>query len=703
MRQLILFFLFITLFNSQSVFGQKNDAIFQVRSFSIDQSIVNYSPVKAGKTWYYTRVDKQAVIQNTVPATADVPIANFLLKENIVTGYSRAGVGGLIAVSIGPDQSSVVKRVKDNKIWFAYQDKYGMLSRYFEFAENSSNYSCTTPFLTSDGTQLYFASDRPGGFGGFDIYVCDYRGKEWTKPRNLGPLINSAKDELFPYLDGDMLFFSSNGHTNRAMDILIADMEGGKGRVVFDPGEPINTTADDYGMTFDTEHSMGYLISDRSGTSRQLYAVENIKKLLLINIKSLENKTPLGGAKIDMSRCRRSSFYVNSAGSIIMPVNPGENCFINIDKIGYTGTSLKLDYSAIKGLKKSVDILLSTEGLFYSGRLVDQDGAPAPEVQVTMVDQASGDFQVTYTDENGNYRFAMEPISYYLIRTISPYYNPIETKVATRVSIPADVLGTLKVYNNGSPRSGKMIESPKANEVTPTNEAPVKNTAATIENSTKDIAPVITQVTETPSAAVRYAIQLSAVNGNNIDLSPFVSKLKDFGTVYAVKEGNMTKARLGFFNNQEDAKLMMSRIPAEFRKGFIVQEVNPESNFLKSAQSNTKLVETQKPETKSRQIEKADQAPMIKNVPEKTSSNAISNTEYKIRLSSLKDPKLFNGSKVKEYGLIEEVKSGNLVIFYLSGFASLDEVRKILPDVRAQGFPTAHIVSYANGEYSKVE
>lgn len=688
--RIIVFSLF-GLFSSFTIMAQSGDQSFKVQSSALGDEMMFYSPVQAGSQWFYTKVSNEAVLQKTVPASVDIPIAGLLLKSNVITGYSKAGATGLTAISFGRKDDIVRNRVKKNKIWFAYQDKLGMLAKYFEFAVNSEDYSCTTPYLTPDGTQMYFASDMPGGYGGFDIYVCDYRGKEWTKPRNVGPLINTSQDEIFPYKDGDMMLFSSNGHSDQGMDILIADMDNGRGRIVFNPGVPVNSPADDYAMTFDSEHSKGFLVSDRSGSSGQLYSVENIKKLLLLNIRSLDDKRSLGGARIDMSRCRRASFYTNANGSMILPVEIGENCFINIDKIGYTSTSLKLDYNGIKGLKKSVDILLAKEGLFYDGLITDADGRPAQEIQVTIVDQASGDIQISYTDDKGIYRAALEPLSYYLIRTSNQYFNQSETKVATLANFPAGVLGTIKLQGNGRKRPGIGAVTPRTEEVTSEQNTTIANVLdekerLTVEQpkETKPInspQPMPTPVNEGEKATVRFAIQLAAIAGDYADLTGYQAKLQPYGKVYSVRENNMTKVRLGFFNSQEDAKMMIIKLPAEYKKSFIVQENN--------------TIETTVPTTKT--VVASSVPPTSVAAPEKTP------TEYKIRLSTLKDPKLFNGANLKELGLIEEVKSGNLVTFYLSGFENLDEVRRVLPAVKNQGFTTAHIVSFANGEYSKVE
>ncbi|MBA7569841.1 hypothetical protein ES708_11583 [subsurface metagenome] len=80
------------------------------------------------------------------------------------------------------------------------------------FPYNDPRYDFMHPFLSDDGMMLFFASNMQGGLGGFDLYVCYLRGSEWSEPANLGPNINSNRNEIYPvyYPDG-RLYFSSNG------------------------------------------------------------------------------------------------------------------------------------------------------------------------------------------------------------------------------------------------------------------------------------------------------------------------------------------------------------------------------------------------------------------------------------------------------------------------------------------------------------
>lgn len=743
---ILLFFLF-----SDVVTAQSDNTIFTVQKASLNRDVLEYSPLYLGGQWIYTQLENEAVLMYSLGNDKNTPISGFNLRKSNVTGFAKSDQGGLIAISYGDKKTNVPAKLRNNKIWFAYQDKTGFASRYFEFALNSDQYSCTTPFLSADGTKLYFASDKPGGYGGFDLYVCDYRGKEWSKPRNLGPVINTDKDEVYPYLVDNMMFFSSNGHGGARMDIFIADMGNDRGRLVINAGAPINSPADDYAMTFDNSTRTGYFLSDRDGVNGKAFQVTNDKKLLLINIKANEDKKPISGAKLDLSRCRKNPMYANSRGSIILPVPPGEKCFVQIGKVGYNATTFMIDYNEITGLKKSIDIYLSQEGIFYKGRVIDQDGNPAMEVELSIVDQATGELQYVFTDEDGYYSIALEPLSFYLIRSKSPYFLTKETKFATQASVPANILGVIQLQSNGVKQSSilpaasmddvkittrsatdeqnssvadfveteaaKKIESAKgpetsvseAQKIMDENDEKNRNTAIKKEENTRvteEKAPEKPVIIEQPEAGTkpapfRYAIQLAAISPDNTNMKPYQDKTSGKGQIYYVREGNLNKVRLGFFETREDALAVRDQLPADLRKGFIVEVRESEYNtLLQSYKSNAGATTINATPAKSNPPAVAQPKTEEKSVNIPTPANAEAKVEYKIRLSTLRDPKLFNGTQIKQLGLIEEVKNGNLTTFYLAGFESKAEAVEIIEKVRTSGFPSAQVVKLQNGEYS---
>ncbi|MFI5203727.1 MAG: tetratricopeptide repeat protein [Flavobacteriales bacterium] len=119
--------------------------------------------------------------------------------------------------------------------------------------------------LNGDGTEIYFASDRPGGYGGIDIYVIRKLGNgKWGNPQNLGPAVNTAYDEDFPNIahDGKSLYFSSKGHASMGgYDIFVAQWDEEKVRFMRarNLGYPINTAGDDMNFRVSQSGRYGYI------------------------------------------------------------------------------------------------------------------------------------------------------------------------------------------------------------------------------------------------------------------------------------------------------------------------------------------------------------------------------------------------------------------------------------------------------------
>lgn len=127
------------------------------------------------------------------------------------------------------------------------------------------------PSVSENELIIYFSSDRKGGQGGRDIWVAlrDSKSKPFSRPLNLGPVINTSGDEMFPYLRNDTtLYFASDGHPGMGgLDIFVStiDTSGNWGKPK-NMKYPINSNMDDFGIIFHPEEENGYLSSNRKGT-----------------------------------------------------------------------------------------------------------------------------------------------------------------------------------------------------------------------------------------------------------------------------------------------------------------------------------------------------------------------------------------------------------------------------------------------------
>lgn len=122
------------------------------------------------------------------------------------------------------------------------------------------------PSITPSGDYIYFVSDMPGGYGGKDIWRASMVGDLVEFVENLGADINTAGDEMFPYMRNDStLYFSSDGHVGMGgLDIYKAEYDKkSKGWKVENMKFPINSQADDFGITFEGNKESGFFSSNR--------------------------------------------------------------------------------------------------------------------------------------------------------------------------------------------------------------------------------------------------------------------------------------------------------------------------------------------------------------------------------------------------------------------------------------------------------
>ncbi|MBE0646239.1 MAG: OmpA family protein [Bacteroidales bacterium] len=145
------------------------------------------------------------------------------------------------------------------------------------FFLNNINYSVGHPALSPDGNTLFFVSNQPGGYGGTDIYQCNWTetGWGWGTPVNLGPLINTPGNEMFPFAGSrNELWFASDYHPGfGGLDLFVTrfieDNEMTSGQSVWttpvNPGSPLNSSFDDFSIWTDSTGDRGFFSSNRPG------------------------------------------------------------------------------------------------------------------------------------------------------------------------------------------------------------------------------------------------------------------------------------------------------------------------------------------------------------------------------------------------------------------------------------------------------
>ena len=165
-----------------------------------------------------------------------------------------------------------------------------------ELPFNSDEYSCGHPSLSQDEKTLYFISDKPGGAGGTDIYKSNFDGTNWGKAENLGNMINTSGNEMFPYIHSDGTFyFSSDAHNNLGgLDVFMTYYDGDKWLQVENLNYPLNTSKDDFAFVLNEDNKTGFVSSNRNSTDKIYEVTKNDPTFILsgfVSQKGVYNKT----------------------------------------------------------------------------------------------------------------------------------------------------------------------------------------------------------------------------------------------------------------------------------------------------------------------------------------------------------------------------------------------------------------------------
>ncbi len=391
----------------------------------------------------------------------------FFTRNNFNNGKKGKAKDGVTKLKIYTSQ-------KANGKWAAVR----------EMPFNSDEYDVCHPSINVDGDRIYYASNRPGGYGGMDLYYSQKINGQWGQPVNLGPSINTDKNEIFPFIHADgTLFFASNGHGSiGGLDIFYSR---GKGDVWSAPeslGAPFNTAADDFGVIVDRDKKNGYFTSSRPGgkggddiysfTTADGKRIAEDPALLAANkpnqvtifVADRITSNEIEGAKIScvsLADITAPDLVTDNEGAVINLQSSGSNSGVlsalnksNItavtDKEGkvtfkflkakdYLCNVTKNGYQTKQVVYKKDDarpefmILLDKLGdrIAMNGVLRDKKGKPIPGAVVTILDEKTGEVQTVTTDLQGNYTFYANPESNYQVTGSKDNYLTSATRVST--------------------------------------------------------------------------------------------------------------------------------------------------------------------------------------------------------------------------------------------------------------------------------
>lgn len=340
---------------------------------------------------------------------------------------SKVHVGPICAL---PDGKSVIVTIDDLekksngnkrrlKLYSAIVSQNGKLSNFKELPFNGTDFSNGHPSVSTDGKTLYFASDRPGGFGGTDIYKVSI-GENGTfgLPQNLGNSINSSGNELFPWISSgnDMLFFASNGHGGYGgLDVFIAYHSNTTWNNISNLGSSINSVADDFAFILLSDEKNGYVSSNRTNGKGEddIYCFElskSLKQQYVIEGKVVDKhaKAALNEAEItllDASGTVLQTTKTDAQGNFHFSLEPNSNYVISTNIPRYYTTSYEISTNDMEsGDTKEQKVEVEKDpkhGLTAS--VTDRNtGEVIAGVKVHLTDNITGeDIGIFFTNELG--------------------------------------------------------------------------------------------------------------------------------------------------------------------------------------------------------------------------------------------------------------------------------------------------------------
>ena len=423
------------------------------------------------KSCYFVR--KLPVGNMNRVSSSDAEREVFMIAQRDKTGQFNGGEPMLVPFNTTDDNQGGCSISIDNKsLYFAMMRQEGMpqpncdiyISDFSNGAwgdirklspnVNDMKYWDSQPSIASDGLTLYFASDRPGGYGGIDLYFTkkDPKTGQWSTPQNLGPTINTKGDEKTPFIhsDSETLYFSSTGHYGfGAYDIFFARKnEKGEWEEPENIGSPINGYTDDTGFFVSSDTKTGYFFSFDEGKVRG----RGVGRYDLYGFDLYKEARP---QHVSFVKGNITDSVGNQVSGAIVEIKDSKTKEISYATVDSTSGEYMI---AVKSKKNDLVVTVKKDDIAFNVKIIKVKDVPPIEVEPIVIN-----IEVKEAKEGG--RFVIDNILYAT--------NSAELKTESRI-----ILENFAQYLKENPKIKVEIQghtdnvgNPKDNEALSTNRA----------------------------------------------------------------------------------------------------------------------------------------------------------------------------------------------------------------------------------------
>ena len=321
-----------------------------------------------------------------------------------------------------------------------------------ELPFNSDEWASCHPTLSADGKLLYFSSDRPNSLGGMDIYVSKNVDGTWQEPINLGPKVNSAGNELFPFVDQmDKLYFASDGHKGLGgLDIFSVEKSNSEDEQSWDArknmGEPINSAKDDFALVVNDDNKTGWLTSNRPGGlgGDDIYFWEATeppkekgnKRLICVTDKITGERLPnaiVNVLKTPYTANFESSYQTNEEGVFSLEINLGENYGLTVNKQGYVEKDVAISARELSAMEGYCIDLSKPKGINLKGKVIIAPyNSLLPDADLELINKCTGESIALKSNSTGTFDHFLDCDCDYELKASREDFKPASTSFSTK-------------------------------------------------------------------------------------------------------------------------------------------------------------------------------------------------------------------------------------------------------------------------------